>query len=261
MGFLSDWGWEQYYPYVQSLAKAALLFVVGWIAISVALTIFSRFFDRKHPNAALHAFMMSLLRIGARIILLTSCLDMIGIPVGSILTTLGALGLALSLSMQDSLSNLAQGVVILFSQPFKLGDYVEIDALGGIVERIDLLHVILYTTDRKRIYISNSQVVKAKITNYSASEERRLDLSFTIQYNDDLERTKEIIHEVVTRHPRVLTEPQPTVRLSDINGNNLQIACLVWTKNESFWTLRYDLLEQVREALLAEKARNAEERG
>jgi len=231
--------------------QALLLFVIGWFLIDILVNFITRIMARRPDRAALQAFLASFLRIGGRVLLLIMCMDLAGLPVGSLLATFAALSLALGLAVQDSLTNLAQGVVILFSHPFDIGDYVEIDGISGIVDRVDLIHVVIYTSDRKRIFLANGSVAKAKIINYSASAERRLDLTFTIAATEDIVVAKTKIAAIIGAHPRILKDPAPTIRLNDFAAAGLKISCLMWVNNADYEEVRYDVLEQVQAAQVA----------
>ena len=234
------------------LIRACFYFVIGWLLINLLSKMLKRFIKKGHENAVLYSFLLSVIRIAARVVLLITCMDYCGIPVTSLLTAIGALGLALSLAMQDSLSNLAHGVMLLFARPFKQGDYVEIDSLGGFVAYIDLMHVVLQTPDHKRVFISNSQAVKAKIVNYSTMEKRRLEQTYVLKNVEDISMILEIMRKIIDQHPLALNNPEPLVKLSAVQTLGLSFICRVWVLNDDYWDLHWDLLEQITKALKSE---------
>ena len=234
------------------LVRACFYFAVGWLLIDLLCKMLKRFIKKGHENAVLYSFLLSVIRIAARVVLLITCMDYCGIPVTSLLTAIGALGLALSLAMQDSLSNLAHGVMLLFARPFKQGDYVEIDNLGGFVAYIDLMHVVLQTPDHKRVFISNSQAVKAKIVNYSTMEKRRLEQTYVLKNVEDISLILDIMKKIIDQHPLALSNPEPLVKLSAVQTLGLSFICRVWVLNNDYWDLHWDLLEQITKALKSE---------
>jgi len=228
-----------------------LVLALGWIAINLLLRSLERILIKRFPDAVLRAFVLSLAGIGAKVLLFISCLDILGISVASLLTALGAVGLALGLAMQDSLGNLAQGVVLLFTRPFTLGDYIEIDGFLGVVEDISLLHVTICTADRKRVFITNGQAVKAKIINHSAMPERRLEFISEISVEDNLAEVIAILEKLLQEHPLRSKSREPSVFLSGQSDTLLQINCRVWVNSSNYWELYFSLLTLVRQEYAA----------
>ncbi len=173
--------------------------VVGFVAIKIIMKLFSRALARSKIEISLHTFLKSLLKISLYVILLMTAASMIGIPITSLVTVLGALGLAISLAIKDSLGNLAGGFLILFAKPFSVGDFVETEGVSGTVKAINLFYTRLNTIDNKRIYIPNGQLSNAKIINYSAEPTRMLDRIFSIGYDDDMDAAKQTIMDIILR--------------------------------------------------------------
>lgn len=226
--------------------SAVLIFVIGYYLISLVIKFLKKRVGKSKLDPALHMFILSVVRIGLVVLLAVACADTLNIPIASFITALGAAGLALSLALQDSLANLAGGVFILFTRPFSLGDFVEIGNTSGTVKEIGLVHTVLHTLDNKKIMIPNSDISKSKILNYSAEENRRLDLTFSIGYDNDIDRAKQLILDVVTAHPMALSDPAPLVRVCAHAASSIDIACRVWVENKNYWDLNFDLLEQVK---------------
>jgi len=239
----------EFYTQMESLVirgvQVLAVFLIGWIIISALMGGIDKLLTKRVPDAILRAFLLSVCGIAARTLLFVSCMDMIGISVASIITALGAVGLALGLAMQDSLGNLAQGVVILFTRPFQLEDFVEIDGMAGTVEDMDLLRITLATPDRKRIYISNAQAAKSKIINYTAFPERRLEIVAEVGVGEDLAKVRRILGETIAANPAVLKTPQPAIYLSVLGSDTVQVIARIWVESKLFWKLYYELLEEV----------------
>ena len=174
--------------------------------------------------------------------------DALGINASSLLALVGVLGLAVSLSVKDSLSNLAGGLTILGTRPFKVGDYVEIGSNSGTIQEIGLVYTSLTTVDNRRILVPNSVVVDAEVTNYTAEPLRRVDLKVTASYDAPVERVKQTIQEVVNAHDLVLSDPPPFARLSEYGDSALEYVVRAWCANADYWTVYHDLLEQIKVA-------------
>ena len=230
------------------LLNAALVAGLGWLFIKFLLGVLAKFLKRTKIEPLLHAVILSVAKIGMSVLLAISVVDLLGIPTTSIITSLGAVGLALSLAVKDSISSLAGGIVILLIKPFGLGDYVELDGVGGTVREMGLFNTMLTTVDNKRIYIPNDAISKANIVNYSAEENRRLDLLFTIGYSDDYDRARALIEQVIADAPLALKEPAPLVRMSGHGASSIEITCRLWVKNEDYYEMSYHMYEQVKRA-------------
>ena len=156
--------------------------------------------------------------------------------------------MALSLALQGILSNLAGGIMVMVSKPFAVGDYVDAAGLSGTVAEIGLVYTRLKTIDNKIIFVPNGEISGEKITNYNSQDRRRVDLSFAVSYEDDPERVKQVIREVVGAHPKALFTPEPFVRTTALGDSSVSYTLRVWCATEDYWELYYDLLEQVRAA-------------
>ena len=151
-------------------------------------------------------------------------MDKLGIPVGSLLTMLAAIGAAVALAIKDNLSNLASGVVLLFTKPFKAGDYIEVEGASGSIKEIEIMHTYLDTPGHTLVAIPNTKMMTATIVNYSTYETRRQDLLFSIGYDDDLLRAKAVLQELAEAHPLVLKDPAPA-SWSTSRGNRRSCSC------------------------------------
>ena len=153
-----------------------------------------------------------------------------------------------SLAIQGTLSNLAGGIQVLVSKPFKAGDYIETESISGTVSEIGLVYTKIKTYDNKIIMIPNGQVASAKITNYTAEERRRVDLKFNTSYDAPVELVKETIQSVIRSHPKALREPAPFARVSAYKDSSIEYAVRVWCATDDYWELYSDLMEQVKAA-------------
>lgn len=166
----------------------------------------------------------------------------------SVIAVFSALGLTFSLAVKDTLSNIIKGVQILITRPFKVGDFIEVEKVSGTVKTVEIIYTRLVTPDNKIILIPNNQVCDAKIINFSAEENRRLDLTFSISYKDNMDFAKSIIHDLIISHPLALNDPAPIVRVGDHGQNSIDLTVWVWVKGDDYFTLSFDLKEQVKRA-------------
>lgn len=245
--FLSEIG-DHIMSAVPTILIALLVFIGGFIITKILLRIFTKCMDRSNADGTAASFLRSLLKILLLTINLIITLSVLKIPMTSIIAVLSAAGLAVGLALQNSLSNLAGGFIILFSKPFKAGDYIETNSSSGNVESISILYTKIITVDNKTVYIPNGKVADSLIINYSEQDCRRVDFEFGISYTDDFEKAKEIILSVADEYELVLSEPETLVRLGKQEASSLQIITNVWTKTENYWTVKYDMMEMVTKA-------------
>lgn len=159
---------------------------------------------------------------------------------------LAAVGAAVALAIKDNLSNLASGLVLLFTKPFKAGDFIEVDGSSGTIREIELMHTYLDTVGNTRLAIPNTKMMTATINNYSVYDTRRQDFVFSISYDDDLIKAEELLRGMVDRHPMVLQDPPPMVKVKEHAASSVNLLVRVWCKSEDYWDLQFDLLEQVK---------------
>lgn len=233
---------------IPSLLFALFIFAAG-IAISKGLLkIFTRFMEKTNTDHTAISFLRSLVKILLYTIVFIITLSILNIPMTSIIAVISAAGLAVGLALQNSLSNLAGGFIILFSKPFKSGDYVETNSVSGVVESISILYTKILTNDNKTIYIPNGKVSDSQIINYSEQPVRRVDLEFGISYSDDVEKAKSVIMDLAKSYDLVLKEPEPFVRLGVQAEDSLQIVVRLWTETENYWQVKFDFTEMVNKA-------------
>ena len=233
---------------LQKIITIILLFVGCMVVMKVILRLMDRAFVRLEMEKSLHTFIHAALRVILWLITLCIVLDYIGVPMTSLVAVLGVIGLAVSLAIQGTLSNLAGGIQVLVSKPFKAGDYVEAGGVSGTVKEVGLAYTKLSTVDNKVISVPNGQISAEKIINYTTAEQRRVDLKFNASYDDPPERVIAAIKGVVGAHPKALFTPEPFVRVSAYQDSSIEYTVRVWCATEDYWDLYYDLLEQVKQA-------------
>lgn len=225
-----------------------LLFLGCMAVMKVILSLIDRTMTRLKVEPTVHKFTHSCLKVLMWIITGLVVAGYLEFPVNSLVTVLGVIGVALSLSLQGSLSNLAGGIMVMVSRPFAVGDYVEAGSVSGTVIEIGLVYTKLKTIDNKIIFIPNGEISGERIINYNKQEQRRVDLTFTVSYDADPERVKEIMRQVIGAHPKALFTPEPFVRTTSLGESSVGYTLRVWCATEDYWDLYYDLLEQIRAA-------------
>ena len=175
-------------------------------------------------------------------------LTWLGVPTTSIVAVLGASTLAIGLALQDSLSNLASGLLLIFLKPFVVGDYVQIgsDNNEGTVTHVRFFHTELNTGDNKVMLVPNSDVMSNQILNYTRHDHRRLDLVIGIGYDEDIRQAKAILTEIVTSDSRVLAEPAPRVAVNNLGESSIELMVRPFVRTANFDATRTDLLEQIK---------------
>ncbi|MBQ3551118.1 MAG: mechanosensitive ion channel [Clostridia bacterium] len=227
--------------------EAVAILVLGWLLIKLVKRILKKAFEKTELDVSLEKFIISVVDICLKILLVICALSALGISTTGLVAAFSAAAVAVSLALKDSLGNLAGGILMLLTRPFKTGDYIEADGYSGTVLQIDMIHTTLRTPDNRQVVIPNGQLVNKTIVDYSKESTRRMDLQFGISYDNDPELAKKIILDCALAHEFTLTDPEPFVRVTEHADSAVIITMRVWVKSENFWALHFDLLEKVRE--------------
>lgn len=226
---------------VLQIVLAALIFIVGkWIAGKIRGGM-RRGMEARQVDAVLVGFLSSLAYYALMIAVIIAAIGQLGIPTTSFVAVLGAAGLAIGFALSGSLSNFASGVLIILFRPFKVGDFVEAGGAMGIVEEIGILTTEMKTPDNKKIIVPNSGVMGGNITNFSEKPTRRVDLTYGVSYEDDLDKVIAVIKDVLAQDERILPEPAPTVGVLAHGDSSIDIVCRPWVKKEDYWSVFFDL--------------------
>ncbi len=197
-------------------------------------------------NEMLVNFLSSIINIVLMLFVIVAALNRLGVNTASLVALLGAAGLAIGLSLQDSLKNFAAGVMIILFKPFKLGDFVEAGGATGVVEKITIFSTQFKTGDNKEIIVPNGAIYGGMIVNYSTKETRRIDLVFGIGYGDDIKKAKEIIIDILNSDEGILKDPEPTVALGELADSSVNFNVRPWVKSADYWPVRADILEKIK---------------
>jgi len=239
-------GLDKFKDAIPSMLVALLVFVFGVIVVKIILRIVRRAMKRSNIDNAAKNFLVSFIKIILYINIVIIVLSLLKVPMSSIITIFGAAGLAVSLALQNCLSNLAGGFIILFSKPFVAGDILEIDGSVGKVDTISILYTKIITFDNKTVFIPNGKVSEGKIINYTESPTRRIDLKFDISYAADYQKARELILTAAADNKLILKSPEPLVRMSAHSDHSVAIDVLVWVNNDDYFNVRYSMIESVK---------------
>ncbi len=244
-----------------ALLRTVLILIIGfWVAAIVARMVKGAL-RRSKLDQAVAGFITSCVRVGLKTIVLVMAIAALGLNITSIITALGAAGITLGLAMQDSLSNFASGVLILFNKPFVAGDYVEIDQSGGTVKEISLMYTTLINSENKEVIYPNSSVTSAKLINHTALDERRVEMQFAVSADASVSQAKEAILRAVKSSPCTLEgeKHEPVIGLREFGEGTIRFDLKAWIRTSEYWNAYYDIQERVYNEFKAENISFARE--
>lgn len=230
------------------LLRVAMMVLLGILAIRLLMKMVDRVLERSKSVAAIKPYIHTAVNIFLWVLLALMLAGTLDVDVTSIIAMLSVAGLAVSMALQNTLSNLAGGLVLLVTKPFVVGDYVEADGVSGTIAAVDMSYTTFVTPDNKEIFVPNSQLSATKITNYNRLGRRRMDLKFTASYDAPTAQVRSAIEEALAAIPGILDDPAPMVYLSEYQSSSIEYLTRLWTAADDYWTVYYALLEGVRES-------------
>jgi small conductance mechanosensitive channel len=229
--------------YGLKILAAFIILVVGrWICLFVR-RIIRRLLNKADLDQTIVSFVSSLAYYALLAFVLVAALSQLGIQTTSFIAVLGAAGLAIALALRGSLANFASGLLLVLFQPFEAGDYIEGAGTAGTVEEIHIFSTRLVTPDNKVVTVPNGKLMGDNIVNFSAKETRRVDFLFGVGYDDDLQKVRETLLDIVEADERVLKEPNPMIAVSELADNSVNLTVRIWTKTPDYWGVRFDTIE------------------
>ncbi|MBC5638894.1 MULTISPECIES: mechanosensitive ion channel family protein [Clostridia] len=219
---------------------------IGWKVINKTLKRIRRILESKNADPTITRFLDNVMNVTLKTVLIIIILQYIGVNLTGLTTIVASAGVALSLALKGSLANLAGGVIILVARPFNVGDFIETTEHSGVVEKISIFYTYLVTFDNKQILIPNGILTDSSIVNYSSKEIRRVDLTFSVSYEEDVIRVKNVLINILKNNELVLEEPEFFVGISMHGDSAINFIVKAWCKTEDYWTVYYDLLETVK---------------
>jgi small conductance mechanosensitive channel len=259
MDFLKAAEGQEMSPYVElavayglKFALALVIFFVGKMAVKIMTKLLRKGLERAKVDATLVSFLSNIAYGLAMAFVVIAALSQLGVQTASLAAIIAAAGLAVGLALQGSLSNFAAGVMLILFRPFKAGDFIDAAGTSGTVEEVSILTTILKTPDNVKIIAPNSQIFGGIITNYSANDTRRMDLTIGVSYSDDLDKVKEILERIIKEEERILAEPEPVVAVKEMADSSVNFAFRPWVKTSDFWPTQFDLIKKIKQTFDAE---------
>lgn len=233
-------------PYGTKILLAIAIFVIGKFLARVISTLLGKAALKSTKDEMLQSFITSISYFLLLLIVVIASLSQIGINTSSLVALIGAAGLAIGLSLQNSLQNFAAGVMLLIFKPFRKGDLIETSGMTGVVEQMGLLMLELRTGDNKTVLLPNGKVFSDKMVNYSNNPTRRIDFTFDISYSSNLKEAKEVIQRILENNHYVLKDPTPVVAVGSLSSDSIQLIARPWVQTTNYWAAYWDILEQIK---------------
>ena len=245
-----DWTMNTGISLALRIIIALLLMLISFRLITVITRkISKRLIEKRKLDKTLISTLFYVLRIALKVVVLTCLISFLGVDTTGIAALIAALGVGVGLALNGALSNLAGGVLILITRPFKIDDFIEACGHAGTVADIRIVYTKLVTPDNKVVYVANGPLSSATIVNYSEKDIRRVDLNFVIEKEEDYKKAEEIILAVANAHEKVLDDPAATCRILEHTANGTTLVSRSWVKNADYWDVYFDLQEGIKKAL------------
>ena len=244
-----DWNklWNDIVTFFKSNVWNIVFFVVilllGIIIIKIVMKILRKVLSKTKMEKIAQQFICTTIKFCLWLVLILILLAQIGIEITGILTAISALILAVGMALESNMANLANGIVMVSNHMFKKGDYIMVDGVEGNIVDINFLFTTLMTSDNKKITIPNSTIVNSSVTNLGADPKRRVDFTFSVAYESDVELVKQIVIDVMKSDGRIYLDPEPFCRLKTMNSSSLDFFANCWCDNEDYWDVYYYVME------------------
>lgn len=239
---------EWFFSQAGNILLALIIFLVGRYIIRWIKTLAVRVMKRANYDTAAMGFVSQIINYVLLVGLLLICLNQVGIPTTSFVAAFGAFGLGIGLALQNNMSNLASGLLILIFKPFRAGHYIEVGDITGSVTSIQFMNTIVTTRDQKRVYIPNSILTSQSVTNYSYMTERMIPFVFDIGYNNDHHEAIRILKDVFAKDKRILNAKYMEIGISEFGDNSVRISAFAEVKTSQFLEVRYSIMSDVKDA-------------
>ena len=238
--------------FVQWCITTGLRLIIGLLLLTITFKIVNSITKKislklkaKDADETISKVIVSTIRIVAKTLLLLSFIGFIGIETASITAAIASVGLALGLALQGALSNVAGGIIIIFTRPFRLGDFITSNGESGTVENIKLFYTEIVTPDNKVVHIPNGTLANNVIVNVTAKDIRRVDMVFSVSYDTDLELAKRCLLDLVRNHEKVLTDKEPFVSVKEHANSSINFTVRCWCNKDDYWDIYWYMMSQV----------------
>lgn len=228
--------------------KVLLIWFVGRWIVRKVVKLIKKIMVKRKVNPSVSSFVSSMIDVVAMAVIIIMIISVLGIDTSSFIALFASAGVAVGMALSGTLQNFAGGVMILLFRPFKVGDYIEAQGIGGSVKEIQIFNTVINTPDNKIILLPNGPLSTGIINNYSREPLRRLDLTFSVAYGDDYERAKAVMLRLIKEDGRALNEPAaPFVALGSLSASSIDLTVRIWCKQEDYWGMKFDLTQKVYE--------------
>ena len=234
------------FPWAVDIALALAIFFVGRWVVKQLLKVVERLMRRSKVEDMLINFVSSIINVVLLLFVIVAALNQLGVDTTSLIALVGAAGLAIGLSLQDSLKNFAAGVMLIVFKPFREGDFVEAGGVAAVVEHIQIFNTVMRTGDNREVIVPNGAIYSGVITNFSARDTRRVDMVFGIGYDDDLRKAKQLLNEIIAADERILQDPAPVLAVSELADSSVNFVVRPWVKSADYWAVLWDTTETVK---------------
>ena len=229
----------------KTILVAVIIYVVGRFVVSLINRLLANALDRRNLDPSIKTFLKSFVNILLTVLLVIAVVSALGVNTTSFAALLASVGLAAGMALSGNLQNFAGGLLILLLKPFKVGDYIEAQGMAGTVKEILIFHTVLTTVDNKVVYLPNGALSSGNITNYSRMEQRRVDLTVSVEYGQDVDQVKRVLHEIFKRDSRILQDPAPFVALSKLAESSVDLTVRLWVAGADYWGVFFDTQETI----------------
>ena len=220
--------------------------VIGLVTSRLIIKLLKNILVKTNIDHTAVTFILSFVKVLLYIIIAITALATIGVNIASLLTAVGAAALTAGLALQDSLSNLASGMIILLNKPFVAGDILEFEGIKGRVENIKIFFTTIHTLDNKTVTIPNSRLTSNNVVNCTMVDKRRVDLKYTISYDDDISKVKGLIYTLISENDKIINIPEPEVHVGAHLDSGIEIIVMVWTTPDDYYDVYYFMQENVK---------------
>ena len=234
------------------LLYAVLIIFVGRWVVKLLLKIIKSALEKTTVEETVRIFVANILNTLLMVIIFIAAINQLGIETTSIIAMLGAAGLAIGLALQGSLANFAAGILIVIFRPYKVGDYIEAGSAAGTVLDIQIFSTVLKTPDNKVVVVPNGTIMDSSIINYTGQETRRVDIIASCGYEDDIDKVKDILQDILNQDERILKEPEPRIAVSELADNSINFIVRPWVNSSDVLSVKYSILEQIKKRFDAE---------
>ena len=223
-----------------TIIKALIVFLVGRLVINLLNKLVRKILSKRDIDPSVKTFVGSLVNVSLTILLIISVVGALGVQ------TTSFAGVAVGMALSGNLSNFAGGLIILLFKPYKVGDYIEAQGVGGTVKEVQMFHTVLGTVDNKVIYIPNGSLSSGVVTNFSNQTTRRVDWTFGVEYGSDYEKVKQVIESVLAKDSRILSEPAaPFIALTALADSSVNVVVRVWVNSSDYWGVYFDINKNI----------------